>query len=242
MPDVLPAAQLEKSMAGVTLQGKTANSPEVKKAVEDAAGKKVDGMNVANIANAVARTIFAEAQGEGKAGQAAVASVIWNRAGGKAENLVPVVSKKLQFSCWNKYTGGWTDETYKYSIPKAVFSSSSAKQAWDNCMELAGQLISGSFKSTIGNRNSYMNKKTASKKNASSWGKDLDLDVGSHSFGYFTWNDGFRGSKSSAEHVVKRGETLSKIASDYGTTVAALAKKNGIEDPDKLAVGQRLKV
>ena len=94
-------------------------------------------MNCTNIANAVARTIYAEAKSEGKEGQAAVASVIWNRANGKAENLVPVISKKLQFSCWNKYADGWKDSDYKFSIPSSVFKDTASKTAWDNCMALA---------------------------------------------------------------------------------------------------------
>lgn len=43
-------------------------------------------------------------------------------------------------------------------------------------------------------------------------------------------------------HVVKRGETLSGIASRYGTSVGALQNTNGIRRPDRLQVGQRLRV
>ena len=42
-------------------------------------------------------------------------------------------------------------------------------------------------------------------------------------------------------HKVKKGETLSKIARRYGTTVKKLQKLNGI-DGSKLRVGQRIKV
>ena len=127
-----------------------------------------------------------------------MASVIWNRAGGKAENLVPVVSKKLQFSCWNKYDGGWTDETYKYKIPAKVFILPGSKAIWDNCMQLATQLVSEEFTSTIGNRNSYMNKAKAEKKNIDAWGDKLDLKIGKHEFGYLKNNDGFRSKSKSS--------------------------------------------
>jgi LysM repeat protein len=45
---------------------------------------------------------------------------------------------------------------------------------------------------------------------------------------------------SGAEHVVRPNETLWDIARQLGTTVEALASANGIADPNRLAVGQRL--
>ena len=45
-----------------------------------------------------------------------------------------------------------------------------------------------------------------------------------------------------AFHVVERGETLFRIAERYGTTVAALAHANGLPDPTKIYVGQRLRI
>jgi len=115
------------------------------------------------------------------------------------------------------------------------------KKIWEYCVKLATEMVQEKFKSTIGNRNSYMNKKTADPKNVDSWGKDLDLDIGSHSFGYFRYNDGFRTPKlKKTIYVVKSGDTLQKIAKNYNTTVDALAKKNGIKNPSKIAVGQKL--
>ena len=43
-------------------------------------------------------------------------------------------------------------------------------------------------------------------------------------------------------HVVQRGETLFLIAERYGTTVVALAHANGLPDPTKIYVGQRLTI
>lgn len=43
-------------------------------------------------------------------------------------------------------------------------------------------------------------------------------------------------------YTVKAGDTLSAIAAKYGTTVAALAKKNGISNPNLIYVGQVLKI
>ncbi|MBK6429364.1 peptidoglycan DD-metalloendopeptidase family protein [Candidatus Amarolinea dominans] len=41
-------------------------------------------------------------------------------------------------------------------------------------------------------------------------------------------------------HVVQAGETLGAIAARYDTTVAALVEANRLENPDRLAIGQRL--
>ena len=50
-----------------------------------------------------------------------------------------------------------------------------------------------------------------------------------------------RGGGSTVYHKVKKGETLYKIASKYGTTVAQLRKRNGLRN-DKIRVGQRIRV
>jgi cell wall-associated NlpC family hydrolase len=44
------------------------------------------------------------------------------------------------------------------------------------------------------------------------------------------------------QHVVQPGETLTQIASRYGTTVRAVAEANGLQDPDVLRVGQVLRI
>ena len=41
-------------------------------------------------------------------------------------------------------------------------------------------------------------------------------------------------------HIVKSGETLSSIASKYGTTYQKIAKDNNISNPNKIYVGQKL--
>ena len=43
-------------------------------------------------------------------------------------------------------------------------------------------------------------------------------------------------------HIVRQGETLKSIASTYGTTVDAIAKANGIVNPNYIWVGQRLTI
>lgn len=41
-------------------------------------------------------------------------------------------------------------------------------------------------------------------------------------------------------HTVKDGETLSKIAQNYGVTVEAIVEANGLTDPDRIIAGQTL--
>ncbi len=50
-----------------------------------------------------------------------------------------------------------------------------------------------------------------------------------------------RSGSSTVYHQVRKGETLYKIASKYGTTVAKLRKRNGLRN-DKIRVGQRIRV
>jgi LysM repeat protein len=44
------------------------------------------------------------------------------------------------------------------------------------------------------------------------------------------------------QHIVKKGETLSRIAAIYGTTAAALQRLNNITNPNLIRVGQVLQV
>lgn len=243
IPGILPKSSLAAELKGKPISTLTVNSPQMKDAISKASPKKINGLNLANVTNAIARTIYAEAAGEGQKGQDAVASVIWNRAGGKSANMIAVISKAKQFSCWNDYLGGWVDEKYKYKIPTSVFTNPKSKEAWDYCVLLAAKLVSEEFTSTIGNRNSYMNKATADKSNVDSWGKSLDMKIGKHHFGYLKNNDGFKGkTQTSSTYVVKKGDTLSTIAKAHKTTAAELAAKNNIKDLNKISIGQKIKV
>ena len=45
-----------------------------------------------------------------------------------------------------------------------------------------------------------------------------------------------------AIHTVKRGETLGVIAKKYGLTASALAAHNGIANPNRVKIGQKLTI
>ena len=252
IPNILPAATLQKELSGKSLVGMTVNSPEVKKAINNATTSKgYNGLNATNIINVVARTIYAEARSEGTEGLDAVASVIWNRAGGKPENFVPVISKKSQFSSWGSYRGGWTDKDFVYKIPSfQIFKKTSQRKIWDYCVHLATLMYNGDFKSTIGNRNMIGNKKLDNKDAWNSWGKDCDLRIGNHVFGYEACHDGFakkgKAKQTSSKPVVvvvKGGDTLQKIAKDNNTTIDSILKLNkSIKDPNKIKIGQKIQI
>lgn len=55
-------------------------------------------------------------------------------------------------------------------------------------------------------------------------------------------NQGSNGSYKRKTHTVKKGETLTSIAKQHGTTVRALERLNKIDDPDKIRVGQVIKL
>lgn len=48
------------------------------------------------------------------------------------------------------------------------------------------------------------------------------------------------GTNNEVVYIVKSGDTLSKIASKYGTTYQHLAQVNGISNPNKIYVGQKI--
>ena len=54
--------------------------------------------------------------------------------------------------------------------------------------------------------------------------------------------NGNSGNSGTAYYVVRSGDTLSKIASKYGTTYQNLARINGISNPNKIYKGQKIRV
>jgi lipoprotein NlpD len=50
------------------------------------------------------------------------------------------------------------------------------------------------------------------------------------------------GTDANGEYTIQKGDTLSKIAKQFGTSVAAIVTLNNLENPDKIAEGQRLKI
>lgn len=127
----------------------------VKNSVKPNIGKSVKmdvkKMNTVNnsIANMVAKTLWAEARGEGKVGIDAVASVINNRAKGRATNVRKVI-RPIQFESWNK------------GEPKVNIVSDEDQKIWNYCLELGKQIATNTFKPT-GNWTHFYNPLTVKK-------------------------------------------------------------------------------
>lgn len=51
-----------------------------------------------------------------------------------------------------------------------------------------------------------------------------------------------KSSSNTITYTVKSGDTLSEIAAKYGTTYQAIASQNGISNPNKIQVGQKLTI
>ena len=259
--NLLPAAPLAKQLENAKKQGEvmTINSPATKKAIANAAkdNKMIGEMSKTNVVNAVAQVLWKEARGEETVGRKAVASVILNRADSNPSNIIAVLKEPSAFTCLKGYRDGWTDKTYHWYVPfKEIAENPSNKTIWDDCNSIALDLVDKKFKSTIGNKNAYINKETADKSNVDTWGKKCTLKIGKHHFGYLpehdpkyvvpgtmtTWKDWNKRNKAIVV-VVKSGDTLGKIAKDNKTTVEKiLALNKSIKNPNKIGIGQKIRI
>ena len=79
-------------------------------------------------------TVYLEARGEIVNGQKAVAKVILNRAGG--QNIMPVVLKPVQFSCFNGDARPGITDTRSFLI--CMQSASDAFEEWQDGNNLSG--------------------------------------------------------------------------------------------------------
>lgn len=99
-----------------------------------------------SLIDALARTIDAEAKGEGTPGKLAVASVIFNRSSGNPFKMLRVVKKPYAFSSWNLGT-----------------PARGKGESWEDSVRIAREMASGSFIPTT-NANHFYNPKKCSPK------------------------------------------------------------------------------
>lgn len=147
--------------------------------------------------NIIARTLYAEARGEGNRGIEAVASVIYNRAGGIPKNMPLVCLKYKQFSCWNGLPDEERDGSgIRIRAPKGTARGKN-KEIWKICNEVAIHLMRDLWDSTVKSSNSYYNPQKANP----DWGKQLrdPIVLGNHLFGYLPEHDGFKKRGESTE-------------------------------------------
>lgn len=218
----------------------------VKDAYKKASSKEKYGEYTSiQAANIIAKTLFNEARSEGKNGIDAVASVILNRGESNSQNYPGVCLRKKQFSCWNNIKVN--PSTYKVTIPISVAKSKKEAEMWEYCQLIAGKLLKGDFTSTIDDRNSYHTTSVSP-----SWSNKMEnrLTIGKHIFGYLPEYDGPSGKKSSSvqkkdnTYVVKKNDTLSKIALKHKTTVEKILELNSNlkKNPNKISIGMKLKM
>jgi len=118
--------------------------------------------------------IFLESASEPAAGKLAVASVIWNRAEGRAANVEKVLTKRKQFSCLNRGLN------HAAANAKRMRQGKRGAEAWLDCVLIAERIMDGTFQPTI-SANHYYNPSKASP----SWGEKLrgKVTIGNHTFG-----------------------------------------------------------
>lgn len=196
IPSFLPQDALAQNLSRVKPSQFYAYTADVQKAIDEAAldKKLYGGYTASNVINMITRTLYVEGHAEGTEGRKAILSVILNRCGNDKNYIAAVIKEPSAFSCWGKMTDeDWNK--FKYKIPTTgtleIVKNKNNRKIWHECSKLAVQLFQGKFKSTIGNRNSYLNPKTASEKARNSWGKDMksQLSIGKHKFGYLREHD-----------------------------------------------------
>lgn len=258
LPSVLPQEALAKSLSKIDEIELSIYSPVVQTAIRAASNDKTKygKYSATDIINMVARTLYVEGHSEGTEGRKAILSVIKNRSDGNVENIPAVLKEKYAFSCWNRMTSSDWDN-YLYKIPTSgslsVLGNPKNKQIWSECVNLSLQLFNGKFQTTIGNRNSYLNPKTASSKALNSWGAKMDLAVGKHKFGYLKEHDpkyvipgtmtakNKTTPKTTNTYIVKKNDTLGAIAKANKMSLDELLAKNPqIKDKNKISIGQKI--
>ena len=184
----------------------------------------------------------------------AILNVVDNRAGKDPNKYASVISKDNQFFSAKHVKGGYTDKTYKTYDPNDEAKAEGGrlsprqKECWAMSQKYAQDMLDKKLPSKIGNRNMIANKKKDNAASYKAWGKNCDLEIGDHAFGYDPAHDPNAKTvkktvkNTPKEYVVKTGDTLSAIAKAHSTTADKLAKKNGLKDPNKIKVGQKLKI
>ena len=103
--------------------------------------------------------------------------------------------------------------------------------------------VSGKTITTIeGNKGEAVGRRTLTVGNGNIRGYARPKYSGSSSTGSSGNTSGTTTSGSDTVYTVKAGDTLSGIAAKYGTTYQKLAEYNGISNPNKISVGQKIKI
>ena len=162
-------------------------------------------------------------------------------------------------AAWDKYAGGSAGSG----------SASAPSEGSKTIDQLADEVINGAWGNDEDRKNrltaagydaeavqARVNEKLGSRKSiseladeviAGKWGNGQDRISKLNAAGYDadavqTEVNRKLGATSAVYYTVKSGDTLSGIAQKYGTTYTKLAQMNGISDPNKIYVGQKIRV
>ena len=141
-----------------------------------APAKSLGGYTYAQATNIVARTIYAEAKGDGTNGLEMVATVIWNRANGNADRMPGVCKANRQFSCWNAMTeADWNAATFKVKEYDDTL--------WTKSKDIAREMLAGTFTKKGEYVSYYANKGKYAAAKTPSWAKGrIGHQSGNHVF------------------------------------------------------------
>lgn len=249
IPGLIPQQALAKGFSTIPKKELRFNSVPVKNVIEKVAidNRQYNGLSKVNLTNLVATIIYNEAMLDYKKFKderslIAIGNVIENRAAKDPNKFADVIKAQSQFFSASHVKGGYTDATYKMYDPHTEgHLDSTMETAWKLSAKFALQAVEGTLRNVIGRRNMIGNAKKDNAGAWKAWGKDCDLVIGSHSFGYQRDQDGYVPRKAKT-YSVRAGDSLSSIAKKLKIDVKTLAAKNGIKDANKIRVGQKLKI
>ncbi len=228
--------------------------------------KMMNGYKLWQACNILALTLYGEGRGEIRSGGLdPITDSILNRTAitldiDRVANIC--VGKKegraFQYSFWNKNKTALQSITAGEPVVPATITNIIERKAWEECVTRAVEVVTKNYKVQDTNINSYYVKDMDS---PPAWSDEMTnvKIVGSHKFGYVKTNDPDVmdmatmtpikskdtvkvATKDTTSYVVKKGDTLWKIAKQYNTTVKEITLKNKIDTNGTLEIGQKLKV
>lgn len=233
--------------------------------------KKFNGLSFSNLTNLISTIAYNEgmidyikpnAKGK-KYDDRILQAIIWtiiNRADKDPNKYAQEIARKSQYYSFKHVIGGIKDDDYIMYHPGMGYS----KRTWDKCNEFAVMAINGTLPMPVddngvkfGNRNMIANKVKDNKDSYDAWGRKCDWTVGGrtlHCFGYDPHQDRYskkgvaktnKNTKTNTvkTYKIKKGDSLYKIAKKFKTTTdKILAKNPQITNPNKIKIGQKLKI
>lgn len=199
MPGIIKAADVVNNLPSA--QTEQVSRTDLDNALQAAVRAKTtfSGYSIDKAANIIARTLYMEAANQGNTGQLAIMSVIWNRAGGDCQKLIPVCFKRGQFCGWNKAkpsttSGSYSASNYQLWIPPRLIQGGVVNpienKVWENCKRIASDVLTtGDFHSIIGHCNMIINPQMDNAEFKKHWLPKAEFEYKDHKFAYDSYWD-----------------------------------------------------